>query len=76
MKLLQNSAQFEFLLKSQFKTLLDTKQQRWELCKTEVQSRMLELSSYFSGDFKQLQRTIKQNTSLQSWFKNRKDNTH
>jgi WASH complex subunit strumpellin len=67
MRLLMHSAQLEFLLKSIFKKLLDTKEARWDSCKKESSERMLELSSYYSGS-KELSRQ-KKNQSLEDYFK-------
>lgn len=40
MKLLMNTAQFEFQLKSMFQRLLQTKVVTWDLCKKEASDRM------------------------------------
>eukprot|EP00823_Brevimastigomonas_motovehiculus_P005461 TRINITY_DN4036_c0_g1_i1.p1 TRINITY_DN4036_c0_g1~~TRINITY_DN4036_c0_g1_i1.p1 ORF type:complete len:1167 (+),score=288.35 TRINITY_DN4036_c0_g1_i1:375-3503(+) len=67
MKVLLNTAQFEFKLKSLFKQLLDSKQVKWEESKKQCQERMMELSTYFSGT-QQLAR-VKKDDNLTSWFK-------
>lgn len=66
LKLIMHAAQFEFHLKSSFKKLLDSKQQRWDHCKKESSERMTELASYYSGE-KELSRQRK-NESLQEYF--------
>jgi len=68
MTLLMDTAQFEFLLKTTLKRLLDSKHSRWEECKKEASERMSELSDYFSGE-KELAKRVKKNTQLQEWFK-------
>jgi len=67
LRLLLHAAQFEFQLKSLFKRLLDSKQQRWDICKRESSERMMELSQYYSGT-KELSR-VKKNQSLEDYFK-------
>ena len=71
MKLMMNAAQFEFKVKSLFKKLLDSKQDRWEVCKKESSERMLELSTFYSGT-KELSRQ-KKNQQLEDYFKKLSD---
>jgi WASH complex subunit strumpellin len=68
LKLTLNTAQFEFLLKSLLKKILDHKQEQWNLYRNDVAERMKELSTFFSGE-KELSR-IKKNQSLLDWFNN------
>lgn len=63
---LLKTAQFEFLLKNLYLSLLDGKQEQWTACKDEASERMKELGDYFSGE-KALVR-VKKNESLQKWF--------
>lgn len=65
-QLLFETAMFEYRLKSMFKRLLETKNQRWDECRREAADRMTELSEYFSGE-KALTRVSK-NQKLQEWF--------
>lgn len=57
---------FVFVLKFYFQDLLNTKQQKWEECRTQGSERMKELGEYFSGE-KALTR-VKKNEHLQNWF--------
>ena len=59
-------AQFEFVLKTTYISLLESKEQMWNVCKNESGERMKELSEYFSGE-KALTR-VKKNESFRSWF--------
>lgn len=59
-------AQFEFLLKTNYQGLLDSKEEKWNACKAESSERMKELSEYFTGE-KALTR-VKKNESLRAWF--------
>jgi len=43
-------AQFEFVLKTTYISLLESKEQMWNVCKNESGERMKELSEYFSGE--------------------------
>lgn len=63
---LLHTAQLEFLLKEIFKTLLDSKEERWEECRNEASSMMQELAVYFSGTAA-LSR-VEKNEELQKWF--------
>lgn len=63
---MMNTAQFEFLLKTMFKKLLDGRLANWEACKKESADRMTELGAYFGGE-KELTRVGK-NATLQAWF--------
>eukprot|EP00457_Paulinella_chromatophora_P000683 gb/GEZN01000683.1/.p1 GENE.gb/GEZN01000683.1/~~gb/GEZN01000683.1/.p1 ORF type:complete len:1160 (+),score=147.68 gb/GEZN01000683.1/:150-3629(+) len=65
-RLLMNTAQYEFKLKGMLTRLLESKADRWNECKAEASSHMLELSEYFSGE-KPLTRVAK-NENLQKWF--------
>ena len=60
------TAQFEFILKTIYQRLLDSKEVRWDECKKESAERTRELSEYFSGE-KALTR-VKKNESLRKWF--------
>jgi WASH complex subunit strumpellin len=64
--LMNNTAQFEMLLKSMVSTLLTEKAQRWEESKNECVTRMRELAEYFSGQ-KALAR-VERNERLLGWF--------
>jgi len=63
--LLLNTAQYEFILKTLFNKLLQSKQSRWETLRKECSDRMIELGEYFSGD-KPLTR-VKRNEALMKW---------
>eukprot|EP01104_Vermistella_antarctica_P006079 TRINITY_DN16810_c0_g1_i1.p1 TRINITY_DN16810_c0_g1~~TRINITY_DN16810_c0_g1_i1.p1 ORF type:complete len:1181 (+),score=374.81 TRINITY_DN16810_c0_g1_i1:155-3697(+) len=68
LSLLLKTAQFEFVLKNSFQTLLDTKEDRWADCKKTSTEMMRELAEYFSGE-KALTR-VQKNENLQKWFNN------
>jgi len=67
LRLMMSTAQFEFVLKSMFKRLLDGKSGKWEQCKQEAAERMNELAAYFGGE-RDLTR-VKKNDTLQAWFR-------
>eukprot|EP01028_Stygiella_incarcerata_P009464 TRINITY_DN449_c0_g1_i1.p1 TRINITY_DN449_c0_g1~~TRINITY_DN449_c0_g1_i1.p1 ORF type:complete len:1158 (-),score=300.28 TRINITY_DN449_c0_g1_i1:279-3752(-) len=62
-----NTAQFEYVLRKMFTKMLAEKKEKWNTCKEQGKSRMLELSEYFSGE-KMLTEKVK-DTQLQEWFK-------
>ena len=66
LKLLLNTAQFDFKIKQMFQRLLANQGSRWSRCRDESSGRMRELSEYFSGE-KALTR-VKRNENLQAWF--------
>ena len=70
-QLCMHTAQFEWQLKEQMKQLLDQKQSVWDECKRETKDRLVELSTYYSGE-KELTR-VKRNESLVKWFKQLSD---
>jgi hypothetical protein len=53
-------------LKTLFKSVLDAKEARWTAAQRDAEKRMLELSTYFSGDAA-LTRVAK-NDNLVAWF--------
>jgi len=64
--LLVHTAQFEFALSTLMKSIINSKQQKWDDCRKESAERMRELGEYFSGE-KPLTK-IKKNERLQRWF--------
>jgi WASH complex subunit strumpellin len=65
--LLMNTAQYEFVLKSKLRSLLDMQIARWDECKKDAADRLSELSEYFSGAASLTR--VKKNENLQAWFK-------
>jgi len=68
LRLLLKTAQLEFKLSELLKSLLATKQARWNAAKKECHERISELAMYFSGD-QVLTRGTK-DARLQAWFSN------
>lgn len=66
-KLLLNTAQLELIVKDIFKTLLQDKQNNWEVMRSESFSSLMEISEVFSGT-KPLTR-VQKNENLEVWFK-------
>ncbi|EDQ84496.1 uncharacterized protein MONBRDRAFT_34678 [Monosiga brevicollis MX1] len=66
--LLLSCAQYEFLLKEMFNSLLEQKQDRWDGLKKEASDRMNELSDVFGGTTPLTR--VEVNTQLRDWFKN------
>eukprot|EP00300_Choanocystis_sp_HF-7_P005246 c13971_g1_i1.p1 GENE.c13971_g1_i1~~c13971_g1_i1.p1 ORF type:complete len:1115 (+),score=343.04 c13971_g1_i1:206-3346(+) len=65
--LILDTAQFEFILKHMFSSLLKKKRARWDACKTEANQKLTELGEYFSGQ-QALAKGIK-DENLDKWFK-------
>lgn len=66
MNMLLNIAQFEFVLKSMFQNLLDSKEAKWNESKADAAQRMRDLGNYFSGEAALVK--IKKIERLQKWF--------
>eukprot|EP00035_Acanthoeca_spectabilis_P022186 m.442450 g.442450 ORF g.442450 m.442450 type:complete len:1163 (-) comp18809_c0_seq1:1689-5177(-) len=64
--LLLNTAQYEFVMKEMFGSMLDEKQAQWDSLRHEGSDRMKELSDVFGGETP-LSR-VEKNTKLQSYF--------
>lgn len=65
--LLLNIAQFEYVLKKMFSTMLEKKKEKWDICKTQGNERILALAEYYSGE-KVLAKNQK-DEQLEKWFK-------
>ncbi|KAJ7551564.1 hypothetical protein O6H91_06G020600 [Diphasiastrum complanatum] len=64
--LLLDTSRLEFELKKIYEDLLETKESRWQQCRTNAADCMQELSDYFSGS-RVLSRKVK-DENLQVWF--------
>lgn len=66
LRLLMNTSQFEFILKTTVNDILNTKFERWETLRKSASEYMQELSDVFGGT--NSLRRVKKNDNLKTWF--------
>jgi WASH complex subunit strumpellin len=66
--LLLNTAQLEYKLKTVLNGILNTKEQRWNECRSSVVERLTELSKYFTGQMALTR--VEADDNLKIWFSN------
>ena len=66
--LLLNTAQLEYKLKTILNGIMDTKESRWNECRTSVAERLNELSNYFTGQMALTR--VEADENLKVWFSN------